>query len=421
MRKLTRVLAFALVLVLIGGMLTGCNQAGKEENASASPTEAKQAQGDNLDTIKIGSIHPLTGAMAYEGQQMVYGQEMIIDMINEAGGIKSMGGRKLELVAGDSQGLADVAASTAERLINDGCIALTGCYNSAATMTATQVAEISEVPFVISISSSMELMIRGYKWSFRIQPNTQVFVKNFIKYLGEIKTDDMKTLGIIYEDSITGYTTAKYVMDNVDKTGLKLVGSIPYSATTTSLSAEVTKLQQLKPDVLLPISYYQDGAMMFREILERNMSFKLVIGIVNAAFYDKRFIDEFGSNTDGIVNINYAFDLTQGPGKELADKFKAKYNQDIQPSTLYACYSIWVLADALERAGTDDNEALRKALSETNYKDDLMTFESIKFDETGENINAAGVMIQVQGGKSLIVYPEEYAQTEMKKGSWPLK
>ena len=159
---------------------------------------------------------------------------------------------------------------------------------------------------------------------------------------------------------------------------------------------------------------------MFREFVERDMSFKLVIGIVNAAFYDARFIEEFGPLANGLVNVNYAFDLTQGAGKEIADKFKEKYGQDMQPSTLYSCYSIWVLADALERAGTAEPEALRQAIRETNYTDDIMTFKSIQFGDDGENINAAGVLIQILDGESLIVYPEQYAQAELQLGSWPL-
>ena len=413
MKIAKKVLAALMAATLLLGTVS-CGNSSTSQSGDASGEQG----GENV--IKIGSIHPLTGSMAYEGQQMVYGQELVAEMINEAGGIKSMGGAKLEIVSGDSQGLADVASTEAERLIEDGCVALTGCYNSAASMTASQVAEMAQIPFLVTISSSMELMIRGFEWSFRMQPNTDVFCSNFVDYLEQIKTDDMKTIAIIYEDSITGYTTAQYAIDNIEKTGLELVGAIPYSPTTTSLSAEVTKLQELNPDVLLPVSYYQDGSMMFREFVERDMSFKLVIGIVNAAFYDARFIEEFGPLANGLVNVNYAFDLTQGAGKEIADKFKEKYGQDMQPSTLYSCYSIWVLAEALERPGTAEPEALRQAIRETNYTDDIMTFKSIQFGDDGENINAAGVLIQILDGESLIVYPEQYAQAELQLGSWPL-
>ena len=247
MKIAKKVLAALMAATLLLGTVS-CGNSSTSQSGDASGEQG----GENV--IKIGSIHPLTGSMAYEGQQMVYGQELVAEMINEAGGIKSMGGAKLEIVSGDSQGLADVASTEAERLIEDGCVALTGCYNSAASMTASQVAEMAPIPFLVTISSSMELMIRGFEWSFRMQPNTDVFCSNFVDYLEQIKTDDMKTIAIIYEDSITGYTTAQYAIDNIEKTGLELVGAIPYSPTTTSLSAEVTKLQELNPDVLLPVS-----------------------------------------------------------------------------------------------------------------------------------------------------------------------
>ena len=77
------------------------------------------------DTIKIGSIHPLTGSYAYEGQAIVNAQQLAIDQINADGGIKALNGKKLELVTGDSQGEADTGASEAERLISQGCSVLT--------------------------------------------------------------------------------------------------------------------------------------------------------------------------------------------------------------------------------------------------------------------------------------------------------
>ena len=72
-----------------------------------------------------------------------------------------------------------------------------------------------------------------------------------------------------------------------------------------------------------------------------------------------------------------------------------------------------VIADALKRAGTTDHEALRDALAETNMTDHLLPQGAITFDEAGENINSAGVLIQIQNGKQVIVFPKEYAEGEI--------
>lgn len=92
MKNMKRLLAVAMTGVMAVSMLAGCGSS---------------SEGEESDTIKIGSIHPLTGSYAYEAQSIINAQQLAVDEINAAGGIKSMGGKKLELVVGDSQGSAD--------------------------------------------------------------------------------------------------------------------------------------------------------------------------------------------------------------------------------------------------------------------------------------------------------------------------
>ncbi|MBQ9941567.1 MAG: ABC transporter substrate-binding protein, partial [Christensenellaceae bacterium] len=99
--------------------------------------------------------------------------------------------------------------------------------------------------------------------------------------------------------------------------------------------------------------------------------------------------------------------------QELLTAYRQRYGEDIPVCAIYGYQSIMVLADALRRAGTTEAGALRDALAETALDDHVLPQGTILFDETGENINSAGVLIQIQGGKQVIVYPEEYAEAEM--------
>jgi branched-chain amino acid transport system substrate-binding protein len=226
------------------------------------------------DTIKIGSVHPLSGSMAYEGQAMVNAQMIAIDIINEAGGIK---GKKLELVTADSLGSADGAASSALKLINQGIVALTGTYTSSSSQTVSREAEKAKMPFVVTVASSADLLKNGYEYTFRIQPSTEVFSRNFLEYLSFVKTDDMKTVAFIYEDSNYGSGIVNYILEHIDQTGLEVVGAVSYSSSTSTLSAEVTRLAALNPDLLVPIGYYSDQAMLVKELLDREITFDTII------------------------------------------------------------------------------------------------------------------------------------------------
>ena len=362
------------------------------------------------NTIKVGSIHPLTGSMAYEGQALVNAQRIAVDFINENGGIN---GRMLELKVVDSLGTAGGSATAAQKLINMNVCALTGTYTSGSSQVVSRTAEKAGIPFVVTVAASDTLLKNGYKYSFRVQPSTVKFSQNFIEYLSSVKTDDMKTVAFIYEDSNYGTGIAEYIEEHIDETGLEIVGMISYSASASTLSSEVTKLISLDPDIVVPIGYYSDQSLFAKEIIDRNIEFPCVIGVANGAFSDVKFTDTFGAKADGFFDINYRYNPYSEETEYLLSEYRERYGEEIPVCAIYGYESIMVLADALKRAGTTEAEALRNALADTHMSDHVLPQGEIKFDETGENINSAGVMIQIQDGKHVIVYPLEYAEGEI--------
>lgn len=390
-----KILCLVLSLLLVGALLfyfTACDSE------------------DDADVIKIGSIHPLTGSMAYEGQALVNAQKIAIDKINAEGGIN---GKMLQLKTVDSLGTAGGSATAAQKLINMNVCALTGTYTSGSAQVVSRTAEKFGVPYVVTVAASETLLTNGYKYSFRVQPSTTVFSSNFIEYLPSIKTDDMKTVAIIYEDSNYGTGIAEYIKSRIDETGLEIVGMMPYSAKASTLSAEVTKLVSLDPDILIPVGYYSDQNMLAKELIDRNITFPAIIGVANGAFSDAKFTDTYGTAADGFFDINYRYNPNSEEAEYLLKEYRERHGEEIPVCAIYGYESIMVIADALKRVGTTDHEKLRDALAETNITDHLLPQGEIVFDEAGENINSAGVLIQIQNGKQVIVFPKEYAEGEI--------
>ena len=361
------------------------------------------------DTIKIGSVHPLTGSMAYEGQALVNTQQIAIDKINSRGGIN---GKMLELVVADSLGTVYGSSSAAQKLINKNVIALTGAYTSSSAQIVSREAEKARVPFVVTVAASASLLKNGYKYSFRIQPNTEVFSKNFLDYFKFVKTDDMKTVAFIYEDSNYGTGIVDYITKNIEKTGLEIIGSISYSASTSTLSAEVTRLAGLDPDVLIPIGYYSDQAMLVKEIQDRGIEFDTIIGVANGAISDAKLTEIYGDRLDGYLDINYRYNTNSEETQELLEIYRQRYGEEMPVAAVYGYESIMVIADALGRTEVYEPEKLRDSLASSCITEHVLPQPSIKFDETGEGIESAGVLIQIQNGKQVIVYPLEYAESE---------
>lgn len=384
----SKVLILAALILLFG--LSGCSK-------------------DNgKDTIKIGSVHPLTGSMAYEGQAMVNAQKIAIDKVNSEGGIN---GRMLELVVRDSLGTSSGAANAALKLTNGGVVALTGTYTSGSAQVVSRTAEKTGIPLVITVASSDNLLSNGYKYTFRIQPSVSVFSKNFLQYLNYFKTDDMKTVAFIYENSNYGTGISEYIKEHIDETGLEIVGMLPYPSSASTLSTEVTKLASLNPDLLVPVGYYSDQNLLMKEILERDIHFNKIVGCANGAFSDAKFLKTYGTQVDGILDINYRYDPNSEETEYMLAKYKEVYGEDIPVHAIYGYESIMVIADALNRCSNpDDPAALRDAIAASKITDHVLPQGAIEFDEKGENINSAGVLVEIKDGKHIIVFPEEYSE-----------
>lgn len=403
MRKLNKFAASILVGIMFAAMVTGCG--------STSET----GSGTDSTVIKIGSVHPLTGNYAYEAQQIINSQQLAVDEINAAGGIASMGGAKLELVVGDSQASADTGASETERLIAEGCSVVTGTFQSGVTLTCMQKAEQNEVPFLVTVSNNVAMFENGFEWCFRIQPNADVFAQDFIEYITAIKTDDIKTAVLIHEDSLTGTDSGDIISGNMASTGIELLDRITYAASTSTLSTEVTKIANLKPDLLITIGYFADTSLLVKELNERGIKIKMVCGVANGGISDSKFIADFGNTVENFLDLNYRFNPNSDKTKSLLASYKSTYSDDMSVHAVWGYESIYVIADALERAGSSKPEAVRDALKTTNITEHVLAQSgAITFDAKGENVNAAGVLVQIQDGKHVVVYPEEFAEAQLR-------
>ena len=113
--------------------------------------------GETVKEVKFGVIEPMSGPLASLGLQDKDGYALAIENINNSGGIKSLGGAKIRLIVGDSESQPQVGMAQAERLIREGVVALSGCFQSSVTFATTQVAEKNRVPHLINVGVADEV------------------------------------------------------------------------------------------------------------------------------------------------------------------------------------------------------------------------------------------------------------------------
>ena len=394
---------------------------------------AAQAQQE----IKIGVIYPLTGAAASSGAEMKNALELAVDIINNGargipdlpfsagGGLPGVKGAKIKLVFADHQGNPQIGASEAERLISQEKVAaIVGAYFSNVTATASQVAERYKIPFLNPESSSASLTQRGFKWFFRTTAHDDLFVRNFFDFLKEFEARRGTKVGpiaTINENTLWGTETTKLEATLAPANGFTLVKQITYPAKSTQLTSEVQTLKAAAPKVVMQSSYLGDALLSMKTYKELGFSPDMILAN-DAGFSDTEFIKTLGKDADYVISREvWALDLADKNPliKQVNDLYRSRYNADFTGNSARTFTGMMVMADAINRAGSTDPEAIRKALAATDIPGSklIMPWRGVKFDESGQNVLGSGILVQIVDGKYHTVWPFNVAAREI---VWPM-
>jgi branched-chain amino acid transport system substrate-binding protein len=368
------------------------------------------------ETIKIGSLHPLSGSSAADGQQMDNGAKLAVEAINKAGGIKSLKGEKLQLLSADTQGKPEVGQSEAQRLIQAGAVALVGTYQSAVTANVSSVAERNKVPLVIDVSSADSILKQGYKYTFRVQPSSTVLGTEGAQYLSDVAKAagrPVKKVAILTEQGPFGTGIRAAFETKAKGLGMAIGPVISYDAASVSdLTTQITAVKASGADVLMVAGYYADGVLVAKAVSAVKPALTAVMGVADGAFDQPQFPKDAGTAGEGYFDANYHADMTKPAMQDLAKLYQARYNEPIRTDAVLAYDSVRVIADALERAGDSAPAKVRDAIAKVSLDSLIAQKGPITFSNTGENMNATPILMQVQSGNVKQVFPADKAESK---------
>jgi branched-chain amino acid transport system substrate-binding protein len=336
-------------------------------------------------------------------------------------GMPGLKGAKVRMIFADHQGKPEVGQAEAERLITQEKVhALYGSWHSSVTATVSQVAERYGVPHVNGQSSSPGLTKRGFKWFFRTSPHDEHFTQTMFDFFRDFQKKrnvSLKTLGITYEDTLFGSDSGKVMKELAKKYGYEVVVDMQYRARATSLQAEVQRLKAANPDVWMPTSYHSDAILFVRHSKELDFNPKMIMA-QNAGHLAPDFVNAVGKDAEGTMSrAPFNVDLIdkRPAAQAIAAVYKQRTGKDFYDNPARSFTGMMTLLDAINRAGSTDPEAIRKALVATSIPGDqlVMTWDGIKFDETGQNVHVKGIIIQLQGLRWHTVYPFDVATKEV--------
>ncbi|MGH7389159.1 MAG: ABC transporter substrate-binding protein [Candidatus Rokuibacteriota bacterium] len=395
------------------------------------PLAAGPAAAQPKDVV-IGVIYPMSGPAAQAGvdNKAVFeiaaeiangGTDLPFPLYQKLKGLPGLKGAKVRLIFADHQGKPDVGQAEAERMITQEKVAaLVGCWHSAVTATASQVAERHGVPFLNPESSSPGLTARGFKWFFRTSPHDGHFTQvmfDFFRDFEKKRSVKLKTLGLTYEDTLFGADSGKVQKELAKKHGYEIVLDLQYRARATSLASEVQRLKAANPDVWMPTSYQTDAILFARTMKELDYNPKMVMA-QDAGHISPDFVSAVGKDAEGtLTRAPFSTDLVdkRPVARALNALYARRAGKDLYDFPARAFTGMITLLDAINRAGSTGPEAIRKALVATQIPGDqlIMTWDNVKFDESGQNTGVKGIILQLQGGKYHTVYPFDVATKDV--------
>ena len=311
------------------------------------------------DTIKVGVYGDLTGATSSFGQSTKNGVELAVDEINAAGGVN---GKKIVIVSEDDQGRPEQAKTVVSKLISqDKVEALLGEVASTNSLAAAPVAQEAKIPMITPSSTNPKVTEVG-DYISRV-----CFIDPFqgavmAKFAGNtLKAKTAAIFGDVNSDYSKGLT--QFFKEEFTKLGGKIVAEEAYTQNDPDFKGQLTKIRDLKPDIIYIPGYYSQVGIIAKQARELGMNMPLLGG----DGWDSPELWKLGGDAlkNAYISNHYSADNPAPEIQNFVKAYKAKFN--VVPDSLAALAydATKVLADAIKRAGGTESAKLKDAINAT--------------------------------------------------------
>lgn len=372
--------------------------------------------GGSESAVTIGSNHPLSGSLGGTGTRMDNAVKLAAMTKNENGGIESLDGAELEVISEDNQGEQELGGEVTDALIDDGANVVTGCFSSPVTNAATRASERAGVPFVISVSvDDAILQENDRQYVYRPQPPATQMAVDHAELMPQVIRDagkDVETAGLFYINIDFGQSVRDALREELPNQDIEVVEEVSIDFGETADTA-VTQLADADPDVVIATTYEAETVELVRAMDNQDYSPPFIAGCANEALNDVSALEEMGDTVEGALPTNFALNPTMDRAMDVQDRYESEFDESFDANVAMTYAATEVIIAAIEEAGSSDPEDINTALSEIEVTDHIAAMPPITFDDNGENANALAPLFQVQDLDDRVVFPEEYAETEV--------
>ena len=350
------------------------------------------------EEILIGVSTPVTGPVAYGSEHELRGVKLAVEEINANGGVL---GKPIKLSIEDNQCNPSVSVTATTKLIDQGVVAVLGAQCSSAVLAAMPVFMKAEVPLVSGIATNPAISeksgVGGNPWIFRLNPSDKELAAANINYLASLGTIDK--VAVVAESTDYGRGGATAFSDAATKKGIEVVSVDYHQPGVPDFTTILTRLRNNGVQAIALYHSKADTANFVRQGQAQGLN-AILTGKLSFGGETTEKLLASGAFDQALTGFPYSPEIDTPANNAFVEKITAKYGETAQYESFAGYEATYVLAEAIERAGTTDSSAIRDALTETSYQS--VMGGTIEFDDHNQAHNNA-VISRVDGDTVKVV------------------
>jgi branched-chain amino acid transport system substrate-binding protein len=344
------------------------------------------------EVVKIAHVGPLSGPNAHMGKDNENGARMAVEELNAKG--FTIGGKKVkfELVGEDDASDPKQATAVATKLVDQKVNGVIGHLNSGTSIPASTIYSNAGIPQISPSATNPKFTRQGLKTTFRVVAHDGQQGPTLARFAA--KTLQSKSVAIIDDSTAYGQGLADNFEATAKSLGIKLVAREHTTDKDTDFKAILTKIKGKKPDLIMFGGIDPQAAPMIKQMKDLGIQAKFIGG---DGMQTPNFIKLAGDASEGAMASIPGLPKDQMPGgKTFLDKYKTKFNQDVELFAPMGYDAVMVFIEAMKRAGSSDPAKFLPEVGKTSYNG---VIGPIAFDDKGDLRNGPITVYVVKGGK----------------------
>jgi branched-chain amino acid transport system substrate-binding protein len=343
------------------------------------------------DVVRLASLVPLSGSNGPTGQRVVEAQQLAVKEANDTGGVL---GHQVELVTGDDACDPGTAVVKANEMVGENITLSVGGACSKATVPVLKVFRDAGIPMIIPASNSTDLLAPGYDSVFLLSGTSKIEAQRAVAAMGRLGP----RLALVDDGTSFPQTLAAATVDSLHQPGnaTTLVAQQTLSQGATSYPRIVETVLREHADMVFYTGYYPEAATLIRDL--RAASYTGKIMLADAGTDPTLFTLLSPAEAEGVYGLTLPLAQFEPRATAWAARFKEAHGREPGPFTMQGYDAVRLALNAIQRAGSLDRYAIRKAIATTRPADIELLSGPAQFNPDGTQIDPTFILLQIHGG-----------------------